>query len=258
MIDIQNISLAYGDGKHSNTIIDDLKTTIPVNQVVGLIGPNGCGKSTLLKGISALLKPVAGRICLDGKDVHSYSNRALAQRISVLPQNLTHPEGLTVKQLVEYGRTPYVSHWGRLGKDDHEHVHAAMSQVRIHEFAERSLEDLSGGQRQRAWIAMILAQDTDIIMLDEPTTFLDIAYQIELLKLLRTLKDGGKSIIVVLHDLNQAARYCDHLLILEQGRLHSSGCPAEVITTATLKSVFNVDAQIIPDPVAYTPMCIYL
>ena len=256
MFSIQNIQLGYHH--NSKPIIKELSLELPKNKVIGLIGPNGCGKSTLLKGLSRLIEPQAGKVLLGDTDMASLSNRQIAQQISVLPQSQTHPEGLTVRQLVEYGRTPYVSHWGKLSQQDNEIVDRVMAEMSIESLSDTALEALSGGQRQRVWIAMILAQDTDIIMLDEPTTFLDIAYQIELMKLMRALKEQGKSIIVVLHDLNQAARYCDWLVLLKAGKLQGFGTPQEVITQTMLDDVFDVQAQIISEPISGSPMCLYL
>lgn len=256
MFSIQNLQLGYHH--NSDPIIKELSLELPKNKVIGLIGPNGCGKSTLLKGLSRLIEPQEGKVLLGDTDMASLSNRQIAQQISVLPQSQTHPEGLTVRQLVEYGRTPYVSHWGKLSQQDNKIVDRVMAEMSIESLSDTALEALSGGQRQRVWIAMILAQDTDIIMLDEPTTFLDIAYQIELMKLMRDLKEQGKSIIVVLHDLNQAARYCDWLVLLKVGKLQGFGTPQEVITQAMLADVFDVQAQIISEPISGAPMCLYL
>lgn len=254
MLSIQQLQLGYHQA--AKPVLTGLSVDLPTNQVVGLIGPNGCGKSTLLKGLCRLLEPQAGKVMLSGHDLATLSGRDIARRISVLPQSQSHPEGLTVRQLIEYGRTPYVSHWGRLTAKDKAAVEQAMDQLSIHPLAQMPLEALSGGQRQRAWIAMILAQDTDIIMLDEPTTYLDISYQIELMNLMRILKDQGKSIIVVLHDLNQAARYCDTLLVLKAGQLKAFGTPNEVMTESMLADIFDIKAKIIPDPISGSPMCV--
>lgn len=251
MLSVNKLQLGYHSGQ---TVIKDLSLTLPENQVIGLIGPNGCGKSTLLKGLCRLLVPQSGKVYLDNQDMAKLSGRQIAQRIAVLPQTQNNPEGLSVKQLVEYGRTPYVSHWGKLSSQDKQIVDKAMEEMSLLSLANSPLEALSGGQRQRAWIAMIMAQDTDIIMLDEPTTFLDISYQIELMRLMRRLKEQGKSIIVVLHDLNQAARYCDLLVVLKSGQLKAMGTPQEVMTECMLSEVFNVQAKVTVDSVAGTPM----
>lgn len=255
MLSVNELQLGYHGGQH---IIKNLSLELPENKVIGLIGPNGCGKSTLLKGLCRLIQPQSGSILLRTQDMAQLNNRQIARQISVLPQVQTNPEGLSVRQLVEYGRTPYVSHWGKLSATDNQIVDRVMHEMAIDSLADTPLEALSGGQQQRAWIAMILAQDTDIIMLDEPTTYLDISYQIELMRLIRELKDKGKSIIVVLHDLNQAARYCDLLVVLKSGELQMMGSPHEVMTEGMLADIFDVQAKVITDPVAGSPMCVYL
>ncbi|MBP2280736.1 iron complex transport system ATP-binding protein [Psychrobacter sp. PL19] len=255
MLSVNKLQLGYHGGQ---TVIKNLSLELPENKVVGLIGPNGCGKSTLLKGLCRLIQPQSGKILLRKQDMVHLSGRQIARQISVLPQAQTNPEGLTVRQLVEYGRTPYVSHWGKLSAVDQQIVDRVMNEMSIQSLAETSLEALSGGQQQRAWLAMVLAQDTDIIMLDEPTTYLDISYQIELMKLIRGLKEQGKSLIVVLHDLNQAARYCDLLVVLKSGELKAMGTPEEIMTEAMLAEIFEVQAKVITDPIAGSPMCIYL
>ncbi len=255
MLSVNQLQLGYHGGQ---TVIKDLSLELPENKVVGLIGPNGCGKSTLLKGLCRLIQPESGKILLRQQDMVHLSSRQIARQISVLPQSQTNPEGLTVRQLVEYGRTPYVSHWGKLSAVDQQVVDRVMNEMSIQSLADTSLEALSGGQQQRAWLAMVLAQDTGIIMLDEPTTYLDISYQIELMTLIRGLKEQGKSLIVVLHDLNQAARYCDLLVVLKSGELKAMGTPEEVMTEAMLAEIFEVQAKVITDPIAGSPMCIYL
>lgn len=255
MLSVNHLQLGYHGGQ---TVIKNLSLELPENKVVGLIGPNGCGKSTLLKGLCRLIQPQSGKILLRQQDMVHLSGRQIARQISVLPQAQTNPEGLTVRQLVEYGRTPYVSHWGKLSAADQQIVDKVINEMSIQSLADTSLEALSGGQRQRAWLAMVLAQDTDIIMLDEPTTYLDISYQIELMKLIRGLKEKGKSLIVVLHDLNQAARYCDLLVVLKSGELKAMGTPEEIMTEAMLAEIFDVQAKVITDPIAGSPMCIYL
>ncbi len=252
MIATQQLSVAYGD----TTIIENLSVTIPKGKVTALIGPNGCGKSTLLKTLSRINKPKSGEIFIEQTSLGRIKDKVLAQQLSLLPQVLVSPEGITVRKLVEYGRSPYVSHWGRLSQADKKIVEQAMTETGVLEFAEQNVESLSGGQRQRAWIAMVLAQDTDIVMLDEPTTYLDLSHQIELMELMRTMNEQGKTVIVVLHDLNQACRYCDHLVVLKQGQLMAQGSPKEVFTERLLHEVFDLDAVVIDDPIASSPMCI--
>ena len=252
MITTQQLSVAYGD----TTIIENLSVTIPKGKVTALIGPNGCGKSTLLKTLSRINKPKSGEIFIEQTSLGQIKDKVLAQQLSLLPQVLVSPEGITVRKLVEYGRLPYVSHWGRLSQADKKIVEQAMTETGVLELAEQNVESLSGGQRQRAWIAMVLAQDTEIVMLDEPTTYLDLSHQIELMELMRTMNEQGKTVIVVLHDLNQACRYCDHLVVLKRGQLMAQGSPEEVFTERLLQEVFDLDAVVINDPIASSPMCI--
>ncbi len=252
MITTQQLSVAYGD----TTIIENLSVTIPKGKVTALIGPNGCGKSTLLKTLSRINKPKSGEIFIEQTSLGQIKDKVLAQQLSLLPQVLVSPEGITVRKLVEYGRSPYVSHWGRLSQADKKIVEQAMTETGVLELAEQNVESLSGGQRQRAWIAMVLAQDTEIVMLDEPTTYLDLSHQIELMELMRAMNEQGKTVIVVLHDLNQACRYCDHLVVLKRGQLMAQGSPEEVFTERLLQEVFDLDAVVINDPIASSPMCI--
>lgn len=252
MLQAEHITVGY-DG---NTILSELSVRLPKGKITALIGPNGCGKSTLLKALSRILTPSSGRVSLNGETVHGMPEKAVAQKISLLPQTLVNPEGITVQQLVEYGRTPYLSHWGRLSEEDRIQVAMAMEETGVVDLAERPLEALSGGQRQRVWIAMILAQNTDIVMLDEPTTYLDLSHQVELMNMMRAMNDKGKTVVVVLHDLNQACRYCDHLVVLKDGAIVTEGEPGTVFNSALLNDVFNLKATVISDPVAGTPMCI--
>ena len=252
MIAANNLNVSYGH----KIIIEALNLTLPKGKITALIGPNGCGKSTLLKTLARINMPTKGEVLLNGKALKSYSDKHLAQEMSLLPQVLETPEGITVKRLVEYGRSPYLSHWGKLGEHDKNMVASAMRETGVDDLAEQTVESLSGGQRQRAWIAMILAQDTNIVMLDEPTTYLDLSHQMELMKIMREMNNKGKTVIVVLHDLNQACRYCDHLVVLKKGQLVAQGTPHDVFTQNLLKDVFSLDARVIQDPVANTPMCI--
>ncbi|MGO1298632.1 MAG: Fe(3+) dicitrate ABC transporter ATP-binding protein FecE [Vibrio sp.] len=252
MIEAKNLQVSYGD----TVIIEELNLTLPKGKITALIGPNGCGKSTLLKALARINKPTKGEVRLNGTPLNRYHDKQLAQEMSLLPQVLVTPEGINVQRLVEYGRSPYLSHWGKLGKEDQAKVVQAMQETGTTELAKQSVESLSGGQRQRAWIAMILAQDTNIVMLDEPTTYLDLSHQTELMKIMRAMNEQGKTVIVVLHDLNQACRYCDHLVVLKQGQLVTQGAPEQVFTEALLEQVFSLKAKVIKDPIANTPMCI--
>ena len=248
-LSIEQLSVSYGDKR----ILQDLSLEIPQGKITALIGPNGCGKSTLLKSIARILKPEKGRVLLQGEDLHQLDTRTVARKLALLPQAPITPEGVTITELVGYGRAPWGSRWGRLTEQDQQIVCQSLQQVGLQDLADRPATALSGGQRQRAWIAMILAQKTDLVLLDEPTTWLDISHQIELLKLMRELNQGGKTIVVVLHDLNQAARYCDELVVLKQGQLQHQGTPEAVLTQQLLQEVFDLEAQIHPDPVAGTP-----
>ncbi|MGF1568654.1 MAG: ABC transporter ATP-binding protein [Nodosilinea sp.] len=249
----RKLTLAY-DG---TVIIDGLDLAIPQGQITTLVGPNGCGKSTLLRGLARLLKPQGGTVYLDGDAIAHLPTKDLAKRLGILPQSPTAPEGLTVRELVAQGRYPHQTWLQQWSKVDELKVEAAIDTTHLHEFANRPLDTLSGGQRQRAWIAMALAQDTETLLLDEPTTYLDLAHQIEVLDLLYHLNQNvGRTIIMVLHDLNMACRYSHHLVALRDGRITAQGQPTTVVTESLVKQVFDLDSRIIPDPVVGTPLCI--
>ncbi|MBE8924100.1 Fe(3+) dicitrate ABC transporter ATP-binding protein FecE, partial [Escherichia coli] len=242
----ENLTVSYG----AQTVLDGLSLALPAGKITALLGPNGCGKSTLLNCFSRLLTPDSGEILLDEKPIAGFSARQLARRLALLPQHHLSPEGITVRELVSYGRSPWLSLWGRLSAEDNERVNVAMSQTRTRNLADRRLTQLSGGQRQRAFLAMVLAQDTPLILLDEPTTYLDINHQVELMRLMVELKRQGKTVVTVLHDLNQASRYCDHLVVLASGRVMAQGAPEAVMKPELLKTVFSVEAEIHPEPVS--------
>ncbi|KFF66249.1 Fe(3+) dicitrate ABC transporter ATP-binding protein FecE [Pectobacterium brasiliense] len=248
----QNLTAGYGDKR----ILDGLSLSLPARKITALLGPNGCGKSTLLKCFAKLLTPESGVIQLDGKPLSAFSARQLSRHLALLPQQHLTPEGITVRDMVAYGRSPWLSLWGRLSPDDRQRVQLAMEKTRIVDLADKRLTDLSGGQRQRAFLAMLLAQDTPVVLLDEPTTYLDINHQVELMKLLRELNQAGKTVVTVLHDLNQASRYCDHLVMLSGGRVMAQGSPHEVMKPALLQQVFSIDAEIHAEPVSGQPMCV--
>lgn len=252
MISTKNLKVSYGD----TVIIKELNLTVLKGKITALIGPNGCGKSTLLKTLARINKPAEGEVLLNDKPLSTYGDKPLAREMSLLPQVLVTPEGISVQRLVEYGRSPYLSHWGKLGDTDKDVVTRAMQETGVTELAQQSVESLSGGQRQRAWIAMVLAQDTNVVMLDEPTTYLDLSHQIELMKIMGEMNKQGKTVIVVLHDLNQACRYCDHLVVLKEGELVAQGTPAQIFTETLLDEVFSLKAKVIKDPIANTPMCV--
>jgi iron complex transport system ATP-binding protein len=252
-LETQNLSLAYDD----SIIIQNLTLAIPPGQITTLVGANGCGKSTLLRGLARLLKPTQGSVYLDGKSIFQRSTKEIAQRLGLLPQNPIAPEGLTVKDLVAQGRYPYQNWLQQWSDQDEQIVQHALATTELADLADRSLDTLSGGQRQRAWIAMALAQDTEMLLLDEPTTFLDLAHQIEVLDLLYTLNQQQKcTIVMVLHDLNHACRYADYLVAIKQGQIFAAGQPQSVMTEEFMRAVFNVDCRIFADPIAGTPMCV--
>ncbi|MDN6099567.1 ABC transporter ATP-binding protein [Corynebacterium flavescens] len=246
----RGISLGYAD----SDIITDLSVDIAPGKVTSIVGPNGCGKSTLLRSLSRLLKPRGGEILLDGKAIAEIRTKELAKSLGLLPQSPIAPDGIVVADLVGRGRTPHQGMLGRWSTEDYEIVEESMRTTGTFELAERSIDELSGGQRQRVWIAMALAQRTDILLLDEPTTYLDIKHQLEVLDLLTDLNaQHGTTIAMVLHDLNLAARYSDELIAVAGGKIYAQGSPREVITSETVRHVFGVDSLIIDDPVSGLP-----
>jgi iron complex transport system ATP-binding protein len=249
----QNLTLAYDQA----TIIDGMDVAIPSGQITALVGPNGCGKSTLLRGIARLLAPKGGAAYLDGKAIHRMPTRELAKQLGILPQSPVAPEGLTVRELVAQGRYPHQSWLQQWAADDEAAVITALELTGMSELADRPVDALSGGQRQRAWIAMTLAQATPVILLDEPTTFLDVAHQIEVLHLLERLnREEGRTIVMVVHDLNHATRHATHLIALRNGAVAAAGPPGAVVTPELLQTVFGVAADILPDPRTGVPLCI--
>lgn len=240
----------YGDKK----ILDGISLQIPSNQISVIIGANGCGKSTLLKTLARIIKPLSGEILLDGQPIHSFPSKQLARVLGLLPQSPIVPEGITVADLVGRGRFPHQSLFGTWSKKDYEAVAEAMEIMDITALANRHVDELSGGQRQRVWIAMALAQQTDMLFLDEPTTYLDITFQIEILDLLTDLnRKYGTTIVMVLHDINLSARYADYVFALRQGKLVAEGKPSVVITSQLIKDVFGLDCMIVRDPVSGAP-----
>jgi iron complex transport system ATP-binding protein len=247
------LSLAYDDA----LIIEGMDLAIPSGQITALVGPNGCGKSTLLRGLARLLAPKSGAAFLDGKAIHRIPTRELAQRLGILPQSPAAPEGLMVRELVAQGRYPHQSWLQQWAAEDEAAVAKALELTGMAELAGRPVDALSGGQRQRAWIAMTLAQETQVILLDEPTTFLDLAHQIEVLQLLERLNRAeGRTIVMVVHDLNHATRHADHIVALRAGAVVASGPPAEVVTPELLRRVFEVEAAVVPDPRSGVPLCV--
>ncbi|GEM02244.1 iron complex transport system ATP-binding protein [Halolactibacillus halophilus] len=247
--------LAVGYG--ASPIVKDLTLTIPDKQVTTIIGANGSGKSTLLKAMTRLIPYTSGHVCLDGQAIQTEPTKKLAQKMAILPQAPEGSEGLTVYELVSYGRFPYQSALGRLSPHDYDVVNWALDVTQVSAFKDRAIDSLSGGQRQRVWIAMALAQETDIIFLDEPTTYLDMAHQLEVLTLLEKLnQEEGRTIIMVLHDINQAARFSDYIVALKDGVITKTGTPEDILTKDVLKAVFHIDAVIGKDPTNNKPMCL--
>lgn len=244
-------------GYEEKTILNNINLEIPSNKMSVIIGSNGCGKSTLLKTLAKLIKPSQGEITLDGKAIRKIPPKKLAQILGVLPQSPIVPEGITVADLIGRGRFPHQSLFSGWTKKDYEAVAEAMEIMKVTEFADLDIDELSGGQRQRVWIAMALAQQTDILFLDEPTTFLDITYQVEILDLLTDLnKKYGTTIVMVLHDINLSARYADYIFAMKDGQLVSEGSPKEVITDSLINDIFGMNCVVIDDPVSHTPLVV--
>ncbi|NMH96422.1 ABC transporter ATP-binding protein [Pseudonocardia acidicola] len=249
----EGVRLGYGD----RTIVDGLDLDVVDGTVTAVIGPNGCGKSTLLRALGRLLKPAGGQVLLDGRRIDRIPTREVATVLGVLPQSPAAPEGLTVADLVARGRHPHQAWYRQWSADDEDAVAEALRWTNILDLATRPVDELSGGQRQRAWISMALAQGTDLLLLDEPTTFLDLAHQVEVLELVRRLHtEFGRTVVMVLHDLNLAARYADRLVAMRAGRIVAAGEPSEVITEPLLREVFGLDARVIPDPVSGAPLVV--
>jgi iron complex transport system ATP-binding protein len=242
-------------GYGGKSVVQDVDLVVPSNRISAMIGANACGKSTLLKNMSRILRPISGTVTLDGVNIEDIPTKKLARRLGILPQSPIAPEGIAVSDLVGRGRFPYQNLWGGFGRTDYEAVGEALEVMGISDLCDRNVDELSGGQRQRVWIAMALAQQTDILLLDEPTTFLDITHQIEILDLLTDLnRRRGTTIVMVLHDVNLAARYADYIFALRKGRLIAEGAPEEVVTTDLVRRVFGLDCDVITDPVSDAPL----
>jgi iron complex transport system ATP-binding protein len=245
------LTLAYGD----RTIVEGLDLVVPSGQITAIVGANGCGKSTLLRALARIVAPKSGQVLLDGTSLRELPTKEIARTLGLLPQSPTAPEGIAVSDLVGRGRHPHQKFLARWSEGDYESVARALASTGTTELADRPVDELSGGQRQRAWIAMALAQETDVLLLDEPTTYLDVAHQIEVLDLLADLnQERGTTILMVLHDMNLAARYADHVFAMREGRIVASGPPAEVMTSELIRTVFDLDCTVIPDPVSGAPL----
>ncbi|WHX44253.1 ABC transporter ATP-binding protein [Bacillus pumilus] len=252
-ISTEGLSLGYGE----TMIIDELNVSIPKGEITVFIGSNGCGKSTLLRSLARLMKPIGGSVLLEGHSIAKLPTKEVAKQLAILPQGPEAPEGLTVHQLVKQGRYPYQNWLKQWSKQDEEAVNRALKSTKMEDLADRTVDSLSGGQRQRAWIAMTLAQETDIILLDEPTTYLDMTHQIEILDLLFDLNEKEqRTIVMVLHDLNLACRYAHHLVAIKDKTIYAEGRPETVINCDLVKNVFDMNCQVTTDPLFGTPLCI--
>ncbi|NQX26943.1 ABC transporter ATP-binding protein [Microbacteriaceae bacterium VKM Ac-2854] len=245
-------------GYDQRTIIQRLDIEIPDDSFTVIIGPNACGKSTLLRSLAHLLKPSKGAVLLDGANITSFAAKEIARRVGLLPQTSIAPDGITVIDLVSRGRYPHQSLLKQWSKADEEAVTAAMAATNTTELASRGVDELSGGQRQRVWVAMALAQETPLLLLDEPTTYLDITHQVELLDLFTRLNREGRTLVAVLHDLNQAARYATHLIAMKDGRVIAQGHPSDIVTAELVYEVFGLRCRIIDDPESHTPLVVPL
>lgn len=249
----ENICVQYGD----TVILNDISITLPHGKNTVIIGPNACGKSTLLKTLSRLLVPEVGTVLLDGKVIHTQNTKQVAQTLGLLPQTPIAPQGILVYDLVCRGRSPYRTAFAGWSKADETAVVNALKQTGTYDLANRDVDSLSGGQKQRVWIAMVIAQNTDVLLLDEPTTFLDLPHQVDVLNLIKNMnKNANRTVVAVLHDLNLSCRYADHMIAMNNGKIIAQGLPTEIMTAETVKAVFNMECVIIPDPVAGTPMII--
>ncbi|MBB3238042.1 ABC transporter ATP-binding protein [Phyllobacterium endophyticum] len=249
----EQLTLGYAETQ----VLRDIDVSIPDGRITAMIGPNGSGKSTLLKALGRFIQPFKGVVYLDGKEISQMSSRQVARKLALLPQSPISPDGLTVRQLCRFGRHPHKGLFSRFSGHDEEMVETALAATSMTELGERPLDRLSGGQRQRAWIAMALAQETAILLLDEPTTYLDIAHQFDVLELLKELNQKhARTVVMVVHDLNHAAQYADHIIAVADRRIYAVGSPADLLTQSLIKSVFGVEAHVIPHPINGTPFCL--
>ncbi|MDU0967502.1 MAG: ABC transporter ATP-binding protein [Actinomycetaceae bacterium] len=248
----RGITVAYDH----HVVLSDVSFTIPPGEFTAIIGPNACGKSTLLRALTRVVPLEGGQILLEDRPIGEYSPKDIARRVGLLPQSPTAPDGISVADLVARGRYPHQSLLRQWSPADEDAVAAAMASAGVTHLAERAVSELSGGQRQRVWIAMILAQDTDLVLLDEPTTYLDISHQIDVLELARALQAAGRTVVAVLHDLNLAFRYATHVAVMHAGRIVAEGAPGEVVSAALIEDVFDLPCRVLPDPESGTPLVI--
>lgn len=249
----RDLTIGYRD----HPVSQGLNVAIPCGGFTAIIGPNGCGKSTLLRTLCRLIEPAAGEVLLDGKALASFAGRELAKRVGLLSQTALAPEGIRVRDLVARGRYPHQNWLQQWSLQDEQAVASAMRMTGIESLAARGVDQLSGGQRQRVWIAMVLAQETPLILLDEPTTYLDITHQIELLELFHALnQQTGRTLVAVLHDINQACRYASHLIAMREGRIVATGAPGKIVTATLMRDVFDLACDVMEDPVTGTPMIV--
>jgi iron complex transport system ATP-binding protein len=253
-LQVRGLRVGYGPDR---VVLADLDLEIPPGQVTAIVGANGSGKSTLLRTMARLHGPEAGAVLLDGEDIHALATRDVARRLGLLPQSPLTPEAITVRDLVARGRTPHTSLWRQWSPADESAVVDALAATRLTELADRPVDALSGGQRQRVWIALVVAQQTPLLLLDEPTTFLDLAHQLDVLQLVGRLnREQGRTVVMVLHDLGQASRFADHLVALRDGAVVAAGPPAEVVDPGMVREVFGVECQILVDPVGGGPVVV--
>lgn len=240
----RNLRVGYGE----KTVISDLSASIEPGGFTVIVGPNACGKSTLLRAFSRLLKPTGGDVILDGKAISGYGTKEVARKLGLLPQSSVAPDGISVRDLVARGRYPHQSLWSQWSREDERAIDAALERTSTSALADRYVDELSGGQRQRVWIAMVLAQETELLLLDEPTTYLDITHQMEVLRIADELRSEGRTVVAVLHELALAARFATDLIAMRDGEIRFRGAPAEVVTPENLKDVFDLDCRVIGDP----------